>query len=579
MSRPQRVLVIDDTEMVRKHVESCLRELDVIVTTAEDGSSGLSTARGQQQDLILLNVGLPDMSGFEVCHQLGEDPMTREVPIIFLTTFDKPDDKVRAFEMGAVDYVTKPFHPGVFLARVKLALKTRALVDMLETQARTDALTGLPNRALLTRRLEQAVERARKHPDYKFALLFLDFDHFKIINDSLGHEVGDLLLVSISRRLQSNLRGTDAVMRFGAGHLPARLGGDEFVILLDGIDDVRFATVVAERLQNVLSAPHVIGTHEVTSTASIGIVNSDGRYERADDVLRDADTAMYHAKNSGRARHVVFDDRMHTQAMDRLNMEKDLRRAMENNEFWLAYQPIVSLTSGRTTGFEALLRWTHPDGRRIPPDEFIGLAEEIGLIVPIGRWVILQAARQLRTWHDRFPGQRPLTMNVNLSKRQLSGAGLAETIQEALQETGLEPGSLKLELTESVIMDNPQRLTPLLHNLKRLGVELCMDDFGTGHSSLSCLHRFPIDVLKIDRTFVINTDENREYAAVIHAIITLAHTLKMTVVGEGVETSGQLAQLQALECDAAQGNFFSESVTAEEAEEFMRGTHGLAKAG
>jgi diguanylate cyclase (GGDEF)-like protein len=576
MTCRQTVLIIESSEQIRLLVGTRLSQLDVDQITAANGEQGLAKAREQLPDLILLDVGLPDVSGFGVCHRLQHDPVTRDIPII-LTGSDDPDDKVRAFEMGAVDYVSKPYHADEIRARVAKALKNRALLDMLESQARSDALTGLPNRALLTDRLEQAIRRCAQDPDYKYAVLFLDFDRFKIINDSLGHEVGDLLLVSIAERLASNLRASDMASDLGDGHVPARLGGDEFVILLDGITEYADAVTVAVRLQEALSAPHKIGDRDVFSTASIGIVTSAGGYGRADDVLRDADTAMYHAKSSGSAQHVVFDERMHQDAVERLELEEDLRRSAEAGEFWLSYQPIVDLSTGRLMGFEALMRWTHPRRGPVPPDVFIGLAEEIGLIIPIGRWVLQEAARQLKVWHQQFPGDPPLSMNVNISKHQLRQQDLAGVVAGILHQTGIDPASMKLEITESAIMDCPRRTTAVLHELKDLGVQLCMDDFGTGHSSLSLLHRFPIDVLKIDRTFVLNTDENREYAAVIHAIITLAHTLNMTVVGEGVENAGQLAQLQALECDRAQGNLFSESMTVEAAEAYMRGPRGLAR--
>jgi diguanylate cyclase (GGDEF)-like protein len=576
MNERQRVLIIENSEQVRHQLGARLNELDVDLIAAETGEQGLEEARRREPCLILLDAGLPDVSGFGVCHRLHQDPLTRDIPVI-LTGPDDADDKVRAFDLGAVDYVSKPFHADELRARVRLALKTRALLDTLETQAQTDTLTGLPNRSLLTHRLNQAIHRRQHDAEYKYALLFLDFDRFKIINDSLGHEVGDSLLVSIAERLTANLRSGDTASHFGDGHLPARLGGDEFVILLDGLKNYADAISVAERLQEALSEAHKIGDHDVISTASIGIVTSSGNYERADDVLRDADTAMYRAKSAGKARHVVFDDRMHEEAVKRLELEEDLRRAMHTAEFSLSYQPIVSLSSGQLMGFEALFRWTHPTQGPIPPDTFIALAEEIGLIVPMGRWALLEAARQLKQWHDRFPGDPPLTMNVNLSKHQLRQPNLVSVVDDILKQTGIEPASIKLEVTEGAMMDSPDRVTALLRQLKNLGVKLCMDDFGTGHSSLSCLHRFPIDVLKIDRTFVLNTDENREYAAVIHAIITLAHTLNMTVVGEGVENGGQLAQLQALDCDCAQGNYFSESMVPAAAEAYMQGPQGLAK--
>ena len=469
---------------------------------------------------------------------------------------------------------------GSLVARAVVALdvtERKTAEDELRSAALHDKLTTLPNRALLTERLTDAIQRSKQEPGYKFAVLFLDFDRFKIINDSLGHEVGDLLLISIAQRLTANLRRNDRATRFQEGHLPARLGGDEFVIVLDGIRDLSDATAVAERLQVALSAPHAIGGHDVISTASIGIVTSAGEYDRAEDILRDADTAMYHAKNTGKARHVVFDERMHQDAVDQLNLEEELRRAVGKEQFRLDYQPIVELSTGRLTGFEALIRWEHPERGDVPPLEFIGLAEEIGLIVPMGTWVLAEAASQIKLWHDRYPQDPPLEMNINLSRRQLTHSDIVETVSRIIRDTGVDASTLKLEVTESTLMKSPERMTGLLEELKGLGVHLCMDDFGTGYSSLSCLHHFPIDVLKIDRTFILNTDENREYAAVIHAIITLAHTLKMSVVSEGVETGGQVAQLQALECDAAQGNYFAAAMTATAAEAYIQRPQGFAK--
>ena len=469
---------------------------------------------------------------------------------------------------------------GSLVGRAAVAMdvtERRTAEEELRSAALHDKLTHLPNRALLKERLTEVIRRSKQEPDYTFAVLFLDFDRFKVINDSLGHEAGDQLLVSIAQRLTANLHQGDCAARVHDRHLPARLGGDEFVIVLDGIREVSDATTVAQRLQAALSAPHTIGGRQVTSTASIGIVTSSGEYDRAEHILRDADTAMYHAKNTGKARHVVFDERMHQDAVDQLNLEEELRRAVGKEQFRLDYQPIVELSTGRLTGFEALIRWEHPERGDVPPLEFIGLAEEIGLIVPMGTWVLAEAASQIKLWHDRYPQDPPLEMNINLSRRQLTHSDIVETVSRIIRDTGVDASTLKLEVTESTLMKSPERMTGLLEELKGLGVHLCMDDFGTGYSSLSCLHHFPIDVLKIDRTFILNTDENREYAAVIHAIITLAHTLKMSVVGEGVETGGQVAQLQALECDAAQGNFFSKAMTVAATEAYLQGPRGFAK--
>jgi diguanylate cyclase (GGDEF)-like protein len=567
VTQRHRILAIDRAQEIARLGEVQLEDLDVDLSTVDHGQQGLELARRQRPDLILLGVGLTDMSGFEVCRRLREDPRTRGVRVIFVTGSNDPDDKLRGLDLGAVDYVTKPYHPAELKARVRLALQTKAMFDALRAQARTDSLTGLPNRAQLTERLREAVERSRRDPDYGFALLFLDFDRFKIINDSLGHDAGDMLLIGIARRLTENLRPTDGAYQLN--HLPARLGGDEFVILLDEINDTDAAIAEADKLQEVLSKSHIVGDHKVTSTASIGIVVCNGQYEYPDNILRDADTAMYHAKAKGRAQHEVFDARMHQEAVDRLNLEEELRHAVENEEFVLDYQPIVALENGRLGGFEALIRWSSADVGAVSRPEYIPLAEEIGLIVPIGQWVLSHAAGQLARWQAEYPRNPPLTMNVNVSRRQLTHPDFAESVRHVISAHDLAPHSLKLEITESVIMDHLHELTPVLQQLRSLGVQLCLDDFGTGHSSLSCLHLFPTDVLKIDRSFLQNMDVNRSLAAVTHAIVTLAHNLGMNVVAEGVESPGQLAQLQALECDYAQGYYFSKSLTAKGASAFI----------
>ena len=456
-----------------------------------------------------------------------------------------------------------------------------------EAQARHDAmhdtLTGLSNRAVLLDRINQCLQRTAAEDDYEFALLFLDFDRFKIINGSLGHEVGDQLLISIADRLRKGLRSSDTAARTDdttggeSENVSARLGGDEFVILLDGISAVADATLVAERLHNLLEAPHKLGSHEVTSTVSIGIVTSDIGYDSADEMLRDADTAMYGAKAAGRAQHKLFDRAMHDQAVDRLELESNLRGALQNEEFRLVYQPIIDLRTGLAIGFEALIRWDHPERGVISPMDFIPVAEETGLIVPIGGWVLLEACQQLKKWQEQFSDRTPLSMNVNISKRQLTKQDLVETTQHVLSSTKIEPRTLKLEITESTIMENLEDLNPILQRLRACGVFLCIDDFGTGHSSLSCLHEFAIDVLKIDRAFLDNMREERQYAAVTHAIVTLAQNLGMDVVAEGVETPEQVAQLQALDADYAQGYHFARPLSVEDAVTFLQNEGPLAK--
>ncbi len=442
--------------------------------------------------------------------------------------------------------------------------KQKASESALLQQAQHDKLTGLPNRSLFMEIIRTSLARSKRSDDYKFAVLFLDFDRFKVINDSLGHEFGDMLLINIAQQLRVQLRTVDTA---------ARLGGDEFVVLLDGIDGIAGAIDVANRLLGRFSQPHNLKGHEVISTASIGIVTSEGEYHRADELIRDADTAMYQAKASGKARYVVFDERMHAQALQRLNLEKDMRRAIFLGQMRLVYQPIVDLENGSLRGFEALIRWDHPELGEVNPEQFIQIAEETGEIVAIGCWVIEQACEQLVAWKQQHLNASTLFININVSKRQIAQPDIAKILAQVFKDTGVNPCDVKLEITESVIMDDRHGITPALDEIRSLGVQLAMDDFGTGHSSLSCLHRFPIDVLKIDREFIMNMEQRIEYTAVIQAIVTLAHTLGISVVAEGLETAEQVAQLQALECDHAQGYYFAKPLTPQDAGEYILNAH------
>lgn len=422
-------------------------------------------------------------------------------------------------------------------------------------EAMHDVLTGLPNRALFMDHLKLSVERVKRRDDRLFAVLFLDLDRFKIINDSLGHMVGDQLLVGIARRLETCLRPGDTV---------ARLGGDEFTILLEDLNGASEAIEIAERLQKALGRPFNLNGHEVFTTVSIGIALSATGYDRPEDVLRDADTAMYQAKLLGKARHEVFDKTMHALAVNLLQLESDLRRAVERKEFFLQYQPIVTLETGKVRGFEALVRWQHPERGFISPIDFIPMAEETGLIIPIGQWVLEEACRQIHKWQEQFPQYPPLQISVNLSVKQFMNKDLIEHIKTALRETGVDPHSLKLEITESMVMENVEAAIEMLEQMRSLGIELSIDDFGTGYSSLSYLHRFPISTLKVDRSFVSRMTGNNENAEIVRTILMLARSLKMDVVAEGVETAEQLAHLKALDCEYGQGYYFSKPLSIEE---------------
>ena len=416
-----------------------------------------------------------------------------------------------------------------------------------------DSLTGLPNRAMFTELLKAEIESGKRNSDHSFAVLFLDLDRFKNINDSLGHTHGDLLLVAFAERLERTLRPVDTLARFG---------GDEFAILLSGMSDATDAVRVAQRIQDELSQPFVLDKNSAFATTSIGIALSSSGYDRPEDILRDADTAMYRAKENGKARYEVFDHDMHARAVSRLQLESDLRQAIERKEFCVFYQPIVSLQTGRLAGFEALVRWRHPRRGLVSPADFIPVAEETGLIVPIGECVLAEACARVREWQLKSPSHRSLSLSVNLSARQVAQPDLLERIQEALHNSKLSPHCLKLEITESVVMENAEAAAAMFKQLRSLGVQLSIDDFGTGYSSLSYLHRFPLNYLKIDRSFVTHLTADNDNA-IVRTISTLARNLGMEVIAEGIETEEQHHLLRTLGCEYGQGYLFSQPVGTE----------------
>jgi len=423
-----------------------------------------------------------------------------------------------------------------------------------------DDLTGLANRALFMDHLRMTIERGKSRHSNPYAVLFLDFDRFKVVNDSLGHAEGDRLLKHIARRIESATR---------SGDLTARLGGDEFVVLLNELVGDDDAVEIAERIQENLKKPFDLSGNEIYISASIGIAPSAAGHQRAEDMVRDADIAMYRAKAKGRAQYQIFDRAMHEQASKQLSLETEMRRALEREEFLIHYQPIINLATETLVGFEALVRWKHPERGMIPPFEFIPAAEENNLILPLGNWILRESCRQLRHWQTEFPAAERLTVSVNLSTKQFSQPDLAEQIARALDVTGLDPRSLKLEITESHVMENSETAIGIMNNLRALGVELSLDDFGTGYSSLSYLHRLPADYLKIDRSFVMRMTESEENSEIVSTVIKLAQNLKMKVIAEGIETQEQLAHLRRLGCEYGQGYFFSKPLEARNAEMFI----------
>ena len=428
----------------------------------------------------------------------------------------------------------------------------KAFEHDLAFQATHDSLTGLPNRALLLDRLAQAIARSERGTG-RALILFIDLDRFKFINDSLGHGAGDRLLSKVADRIRHAVRPGDTVARFG---------GDEFVVLAEGIEDAAECAAVAERLSGALATPFNLSGQEVFVSASIGMRLGRSGHENPETLLRDADSAMYRAKERGRARTEWFDEQTHSRSVDRLAIENSLHRALDRDELRLHYQPQHDLTTGRMIGVEGLIRWLHPERGMIGPAEFIELAEETGLIIPIGEWVVREACRQGLLWLRRSSSDEPFVVSVNLSAHQLAQPDLADVVSRALVATGFPPESLCLEITEGALMQDVTTTVRMLHSLKALGVRLSIDDFGTGHASLGHLKRFPVDSLKIDRTFVDGLGLDPDDQVIVAAVIGLAHALGITAIAEGVETPAQLAELRALRCDAAQGYLFSRPVEA-----------------
>ena len=433
----------------------------------------------------------------------------------------------------------------------------RTYRDQLVHDAFHDVLTGLPNRALFIDRLAHAITTAKRRPDFLYAVLFIDLDSFKVINDSMGHTVGDQLLIEFSRKLMTCIRPDDTV---------ARLGGDEFAVLIEDISGEGNALYVASRIKGELQHAFTVGGQDVFITGSMGVALSSAGYDSPEQVLRDADTALYQSKAHSRSNFTVFESSMHTNAVERLHLETDLRRAIDRREFVTHYQPILSVGSKCIVGFEALARWHHPERGLIAPAEFIPMAEETGLIVAIERQIIRQACVQMQKWQALFRGNNLNFLSVNLAHKQIRQPDLVEYVARILQETGLRPENLKLEITENVLFENPESATSLLWKLRDLGVQLYIDDFGTGYSSLSYLHQLPINGLKIDRSFIRRIGDGKDNQAIIRTILTLARDMNIETVAEGVETQKQLAHIESLNCAYWQGFLFSKPVKSDEAQ-------------
>jgi len=494
---------------------------------------------------VVICTAYSDYSLDQITQQLGYSDR--------LLLLKKPFDSAEVLQLATALSEKWGLKRDAAITMEQLKLMVREQTAEIEHAALHDRLTGLPNRTLLTERLTAAIKRQPRNQESRFALLFLDLDRFKLINDSLGHETGDLLLIEIAQRLRDSLRESDLISH---ATTPARLGGDEFLVLIEDLRNDGDAARVAERLLTVLSAPYAVNGSTVHVTASIGIATSAWNYERAGDMIRDADIAMYRAKEGGGARSVMFDREMHEQVRARLALENDLRSAVERKKFSLHYQPIIRLRDHFLVGFEALVRWSHQDRGAVPVSDFIHIAEDTGLILPLGLWVLSEACRQVSIWRREFPAAEDLRISVNLSRKQLTDPELVGKVQRELAQSGVSPNAIVLEVTESVVLDEPEGALRNLAQLHEMGLGLHLDDFGTGYSALSCLHQLPITGLKIDRAFIHDVCRRRDHEAVLRAILQMARAFNLAVTAEGVETTEQAALLRQMDCDYVQGFLF-----------------------
>jgi predicted signal transduction protein with EAL and GGDEF domain len=568
-----RVLIADDDPLTRRLLQNTLERSGFEVLAVDNGRLALQwLSRKDGPRLALLDWIMPELDGLSVCREVRRHSEHPYVYMILLTTRKTKDDILSGFEAGADDYIIKPCDAEELKARLRAGERILMLEDKLSHDALHDPLTQLPNRAFFLERLALCVSWGLQHPDYNFAVLSVDMDRFKVVNDSVGNAAGDSLLVQIADRLLGSIRRDDSLIRSAEagglagqpeeGGVLARLGGDKFTILLDHIHNASEGIRVAQRIQQNIQAPFYIEGQEVFTSASIGIAFSGSGYSAAEDMLGDANTAMSRAKTLGKARYEMCDPSMHAAAAGRLRLETDLRRATEREEFCVHYQPIVSLREFQIIGFEALVRWRRPDFGLVMPGGFISVAEDTGLILWIGNWILQQACRQMRAWNLQFPCSPAFTVAVNISAKQFAQPNLVSQVAQILQHSGLAAENLKLELTESVTMRDEERTTRILGELRALGVRLCIDDFGTGYSSLSYLRRFALDILKIDRSFISDMLNNNESQEIVKTILSLGSNLGMQVVAEGVETSEQVSLLKSLGCEYAQGYFFSKPIDA-----------------
>ena len=569
----KNILVVDDEPLLEYVIQQRFRkeinEGKYNFTFAPNGIKALEELKSDHLvDMVLTDLKMPEMDGLELLEALKE--VDEEVKAVVVSAYGDIKNIRAAMNRGAFDFLTKPVNLqdleitiNKTLEHVKnLKLQHQKLKEAqkeIEFLALHDSLTKLHNRTWLIHHLERAIKLSQRHESYKYALLFIDLDRFKPINDSLGHPVGDKVLQRVADILKDSSRASDTV---------ARLGGDEFAVLIEPLKEFHEVISVTKRIQSALEQPWICDQHTIYLGASVGITTSEFDYKNAEDVLRDADVAMYRAKQDKQEGYAIFQPDMQSSIMERLQLELDLREGLDNQQFRNYYQPIVSLSTGALSGFEVLIRWKHPKDGWLSPTKFIPIAEETLLINPIGWEVLKEACRQLHIWQEQFPNM-PLVLNINVSAIQLKEDGFTKHLKELLDNFGIKSEQIKLEITESCLLEqNTTQLEQLLQ-LKDTGIQLCIDDFGTGYSSLSRLHEFPIDTLKIDRSFTKKMTSDSNHKAIVQMVIALAHTLDMNIVAEGIETEEELKLSKELGCEFGQGYFFTEPLDTEAADEFI----------
>lgn len=563
----EKILIVDD-QPENIHVLMEILGKDYKIIAATNGKKAIELAQKHPQpDLILLDVLMPDMTGYEVCEELHSNFRTKEIPVIFVTALGETDDEMKGLEIGAVDYLIKPVNPYIVKARVKNHLMIRSLyrklqktnsileekvkerTAQLEEMIMVDSLTGLPSKVALTQEIKSLIPT-----DSLFALIQLDFSRFSLINSSLGHENGDRLLQTIGKHLQKCLREKDYL---------ARMAADNFYLLLRERENREEIIKFVEYLFKSFRNSFFVDDYEIFVNCNLGIVFSDKSYKTELEILRDADTALHKAKQKGQNQYYVFDSRIRELAQQRLQLELDLRRAIQEQQFIVYYQPIINLKTGIIDGFEALIRWLHPTRGMVSPFEFIPCLEESGLINIVGLWVFEEACKQQVIWQKKH--SHPISISINLSAYQFAHHSLLKDIDNVIEKTGINPQQIKVEITESALIENLQQAIDLLNSFKERKINISLDDFGTGYSSLSYLHTIPVDYLKIDRSFIRNSEKNQKNADLVEIIVILAHKLKMKVIAEGCETKEDLDKLRQLNCEYCQGYYFSKPVSADEA--------------